>query len=190
MPAPADALPRGPRSLSAFQAELARRLADAARRPLQPGWLAVGWRGMEVLLPLTQAGEILHPLPLRPLPHARPWVRGVAAVRGAVLAVVDWAQALGLPAAAGAADRHEPAYWLTLAPPAGLPFALCVDDLRGLWGAEQLTPAPPPAPWARAWQDPDGRVRPQLDIALIADRLAADGLHQPAWDPLRRMDHA
>lgn len=186
----ADGLPRGRRTLSAFQAELARRLADAARRPVQPGWLGVGWRGLEVLIPLTQAGEIVHPLPLRPLPHAQPWVRGVAAVRGAVLAVVDWADALGLPAHDPPTGVHEPTYWLTLTPSAGLPFALCVDELRGLWGATQLQPVPPPPPWARAWQDGEGRVRPQLDLALMADRLAASGLHQPAWDQPRRMHHA
>lgn len=187
MAASAEGPARGPHSLSAFQAALARRLAQVAREPLQPGWIGIGWRGVDALVPLPDAGEIVRPQPLRPLPHARSWVRGVASVRGAVVAVIDWVEALGLPVAeAGAAPSH----WLTLASASGLPLALCVDRLPGLRGAAQLTPAAAADPWPRAWRDADDRVYPQLDAALIHDRIAGAGLHLPAWASQRRTDHA
>lgn len=191
MAASAEHPAQGLHGLSAFQADLARRLAAAVREPVRPGWMALSWRGVEVLLPLSDASEIVPPLPVQPLPHSRPWVQGVAGVRGAVVALIDWVEALGLPPAGGAVgpDGPAPTHWLILAPATGLPLALCVDRLPGLRGPAPLTPAAASVPWRNAWRDADGRVYPQMDAALIRDRIAPAGLHQPAWAPPPRTDH-
>jgi len=186
----ADGQPRGARALAAFQAQLAQRLAQAAREPAEPGWMALQWRGVRVWLPLADAGELVPARPLRPLPHAQAWVLGVAAIRAAPVAVVDWVAALGVPDA-GAEAAGEPTHWLALNPTAtGLPLALCVDRLpqlraSGPW--ERVAASPP---WRWAWRDAQGGAQPVLDAALLRERLAAGGLHQPAWAPQRRVEHA
>lgn len=184
----AEGAPRRARTLAAFQADLARRLAQAESAPQRPGWLALSWRGVQALLPLTDAAEVLRPPPQAALPHARPWAHGVAAWRGGVVVPIDWVEALGVPAADGARAAPTPAYWVVLAPAAGVPVALEVDRLPGLRAAP-LTPAAAPPPWGQAWRDAAGDLWPVLDAHVLRARIDAVGMYQSAWVPQRRMDH-
>ncbi len=125
--------PVAPRpSLQAFQAELARKLAESADRPLASGWLGVSWQGVRALLPLAQAGEIFHPTLMQRVPHTQPWVLGVASLRGGLTLVVDWVRYLGLPRQTLLRDGDDTVYWVSISPALGLGVALCVDRLLGL----------------------------------------------------------
>jgi chemotaxis signal transduction protein len=62
--------------------------------------LAVGVGGAEFGIPAGAVREVLRPPPLTRVPFAPPGVRGVAQVRGTVLAVVDLGTRLGMGAVA------------------------------------------------------------------------------------------
>jgi len=119
-------------SLQSFEAELARKLAEASQRPQQAGWLALGLQGVRALLPLAQAGEILAPTPLQRLPHGQPWVLGVADMRGSMCLIFDWVRLLGCASQGSAPVEQAGAYWVGLNPALGIHAALCVDQLLGL----------------------------------------------------------
>ena len=90
-------------ALRELQLRLASRLQAARERPRESGWLAVECAQVGLLLPLAQAGEIHAARQVAPVPHAKPWMLGVANLRGQLNAVVDLGQFLHLrPAAAGA----------------------------------------------------------------------------------------
>ena len=49
-------------------------------------------------IPVAHVVETMRPLPIEPLPHAPPFVAGVAIVRGEPVPVIDGARLLGVPA--------------------------------------------------------------------------------------------
>lgn len=162
-------------ALQQFQDELARKLAAVAQRPQTVRWLGVSWQGVRALLPLTQAGEISQPTPLQRLPHARPWVVGVANLRGALTLVVDWVRLLGLDGDAQGASTEQ-FYWVSLNTDFSLGAALCVDQLLGLHTGQSWTAAdvPPglPATIRQVWHDEQGQPWYELDL------LAMVGTHE------------
>lgn len=158
-------------TLQAFQAELARKLAESAQRPAASGWLGVSWHGVRALIPLAQAGEILNPLPMQRLPHTQPWVMGVASLRGQVTVIVDWVRFLGLPAQAQVLGGEDTVYWVSFNPAIGAGAALCVDQLLGLHAAEGLTPEKIGAcpPGVRQFcRDASGQRWLELDLIALA----------------------
>lgn len=159
-------------TLSDFQADLARKLADSAHRPVAAGWLGVAWKGVHALLPLAHAGEIFNPSALQRLPHTQPWVLGVASLRGGLAVVVDWASFLGLePNASWHPTELETVYWVSLNPMLGVGAALCADQLLGLRGPSdfQAEVQSPPHPAVRQmWRDRVGQVWHELDLVLMA----------------------
>jgi twitching motility protein PilI len=169
-------------SLQEFQARLARRLADPAADAPGTDWLGIAWRGVHALLPLSQAGEVVSPVALQPIPHTAPWVLGVAALRGGIGLVVDWVALLGLtrPTPAVAAEDDGAMYWISLGRDAGTPAALCADRLLGLHSRGAFVPMPEPwpggdAPVVRAWADATGQRWHEIDLERLAQ--SPDFLH-------------
>jgi twitching motility protein PilI len=138
-----------------------------------PSWLAVECAGQGLLLPLKQAAEIFTPVPIQPLPHAQPWLAGVANLRGGLFTVVDLAVFLGLrEAVAGSRDN---ARLVALHADLQINTALLVDGLLGLRGEAQLRPAPEPASaMARPrfagplWLDAEQRSWQVLDLDALS----------------------
>ncbi|MBB4845717.1 twitching motility protein PilI [Paucibacter oligotrophus] len=135
-------------ALRELQQRLAQRM-QAAREQQAPGaaWLAVECGGQGLLFSLKHAAEIFAPVPLKPLPYAKPWMMGVANLRGGLFTVVDLAVFLGLRAP-GAAEVRTPsgqqgqARLVSLNPEMNSNCALLVDRLAGLRSEEQLKAQP------------------------------------------------
>lgn len=138
-------------ALRELQQRLAQRM-QAAREQQAPGaaWLAVECGGQGLLFSLKHAAEIFTPVPLKPLPYAKPWMMGVANLRGGLFTVVDLAVFLGLrqPQAPGSAEaranagQQGQARLVSLNPDMNSNCALLVDRLAGLRSEEQLKPVP------------------------------------------------
>lgn len=170
--------------LQAFQAELARKLAESAQRPLSAGWLGVSWRGVRALVPLTQAAEIFNPTALQRLPHTQPWVQGVASLRGGLSVVVDWVRLLGLSAPAQTPGSDDTLYWLHLNPALGVQAALCVDQLLGLRDAQDMVVEPEQdlAPGIQqVCRDTDGHRWVALDLVALCESPVFLDLRLPAF---------
>lgn len=163
-------------ALRELQVRLAERLRAVREQPREAGWLAVECAGVGLLLPLGQAGEIHHARDLLPVPHAAPWLAGVANLRGQLFGVVDLAHFLqlrteGVPPAG--------AQLVALHPSLRLNCALRVDGLLGLREPSQMQREPDDAGAPRfagaRWRDAAGRVWQVLDLeALAADARFLD----------------
>jgi len=162
-------------ALRELQTRLASRLQAAKTQPRARGWLAVECAGAGMLLPLSQAGEIFPLRGLLKLPHAKPWLAGVAQLRGDLYSVIDLAAFLGLrPAQADGAAAGGPL--VMMAPALLVNAALRVDRLAGLRGEEQLERLPDadadaagrPAFAAGQWKDAQGGVWQELDLGALA----------------------
>jgi twitching motility protein PilI len=92
-------------------------------------WSGVAFRLADMMLvaPLDQVLEVLHPPAMTPVPGVKPWLKGVANVRGNLLTVVDLAEYFGKPAV----FRDERARMLVMNI-AGLNTALLVNEVLGL----------------------------------------------------------
>src|SRR5512139_721195 len=68
-----------------------------ARLHVQAQWTGIGFSvlGLRLLAPMGSVTEILMVPPLARLPRVKPWVRGVANVRGRLLPVIGLATLLG-----------------------------------------------------------------------------------------------
>lgn len=144
-----------------------------SQTPPAPGWLAVQAGGQSLLLPLTQCGEIHTTSLVQRLPHTRPWLLGVANLRGQVVTVVDLAGYLGLPAVA---LPHDAACGPLIALPTdlGVPAALLVGALKGMRqpGTMQPAEAAEPPAWATcAWRDEAAQTWLGVDIAQMTRQL-------------------
>lgn len=156
-------------ALRELQLRLASRLQAARERPREAGWLAVESGGAGFLLPLAQAGEIHSTAVVADVPHAQPWLAGVANLRGELCAVVDLARFLRLhkdpsPACSGPVVALNAALHLN--------SAVRVDRLVGLRDASQLTPSSAPAAHPAfvtgCWSDLQGQSWHALDLAAMA----------------------
>ncbi len=162
-------------ALRELQTRLASRLQAAKTQPRARGWLAVESAGVGLLLPLAQAGEIFPLRSLLKLPHAKPWLTGVAQLRGDLYAVIDLAAFLGLraPQVDSAAPGAAEGRLVMLAPSLQVNAALRVDRLAGLRGEEQLEKMPEPegsrpAFAAAQWRDAQGMVWQEIDLGALA----------------------
>ncbi len=94
----------GPFPLLLQMAARAQSGAEATRSRLriQPHWTGVGFSllGKRLVAPMGEVSEILILPPLTRLPRVKPWVRGVANVRGRLMPVISVATWLGAPAVA------------------------------------------------------------------------------------------
>ena len=156
-------------ALRDLQLRLASRLQAAREQPREAGWLAVQAGAAHLLLPLAQSGEIHTTASVVPVPHARPWLAGVANLRGELCAVVDLARFLCLtpadaPGAGGALVALNASLMLNA--------ALRVDRLVGLRDPSQMSPLADagdrPAFVGQAWRDVHGQRWQALDLAALA----------------------
>ena len=140
-------------------------------------WLAVECAGAGLLFSLKQAGEIFKPGTIKPLPYAKPWLVGVANLRGGLFTVVDLAVFLGLREAGRLSVERRgdaaQARLVSLNPDLNINCALLVDSLVGLRGDDQLTLLPV-EPGARPRfagprrMDREGRLWQQLDLDALS----------------------
>ena len=162
-------------ALRDLQTRLASRLQAAKTRPRARGWLAVECAGTGLLLPLAQSGEIFPLRTLLKLPHAKPWLTGVAQLRGDLYTVVDLAAFLGLRAPQSVDPAAPEGQLVMLAPALQVNAALRVDRLAGLRGEEQLVREPEaadntarPAFAAGRWKDAQGVSWQEIDLGALA----------------------
>lgn len=157
-------------SLRELQTRLAQRLQAAREQPRPAGWLAVHCGAARLLLPLSQAGEIIPSATWRTLPHTHPWFRGVASLRGRVLGVVDLGPFLG---AGAGADPRGGGTLVALNASLGVNAALRVDRLAGLRPVDlpespQAPAADRPAFAGGLRRDVDGQDWQEIDLAALA----------------------
>lgn len=160
-------------ALRQLQLRLASRLQEARERPRAAGWLAVDCAGVGLLLPLAQAGEIHAARQTAPVPHARPWMVGVASLRGQLHTVIDLAGFLQLREASRSAALRPGAQLVMLNPSLRVNATLLVDRLAGLRDMDQLQRLPDdgsvrPGFAGARWQDAAGRAWQELDLAALA----------------------
>jgi twitching motility protein PilI len=130
-------------ALRELQQRLAERMQAARETTLIANWLAVECAGVGLLFSLKQASEIFAPVPIKPVPYAKPWLAGVANLRGGLFTVVDLSIYLGLRDAAPGRGIVSPQTRLvSLSTELNLNCALLVDRLAGLRSDEQLPLAP------------------------------------------------
>lgn len=96
----------------AARSRAAGRTAGAdtdAQHHLEPYWTGVGFSvgPLRFVAPLGQVTEILVGVALTRLPRVKPWMKGVANVRGRLMPVMDLAQFLGLPSNPPAGRRQR-----------------------------------------------------------------------------------
>lgn len=156
--------------VSELPGAIAQQLPDAA--PPAATWLAVECRGVGLLLPLQQAGEIFpFTVPL-PVPRTRAWFLGVASLRGGLHGVTDLGAFLGLPGPSTVAGEHS--RLVALGKASGLNVALLVDRLVGLRGPAQLHNVEVPERSVGAmdggavWRDDDGRDWQVVSLHTLA----------------------
>lgn len=92
-------------------------------------WSGVGFRVGEIMLvtPLDNVLEILPPLPMTPVPSVKPWLKGVANVRGNLITIVDLPEYYGKPSV----FMDDKARMLIMNVP-GLNAGLLVNEVLGL----------------------------------------------------------
>ncbi len=129
-------------ALRDLQTRLAERMAAARDQTLVASWLAVECAGVGLLFSLKQASEIFAPVPIKAVPYAKPWMAGVANLRGGLFTVVDLAVFLGLREAGAARALQAQTRLVSLSAELGLNCALLVDRLAGLRSDEQLPLVP------------------------------------------------
>ena len=161
-------------ALRDLQNRLAERMQAARTQARGTAWLAVECRGVGLLLPLKEAGEIFPLVPLLAVPHTLNWFAGVANLRGGLYGVVDLSTFLGLGARAGAEAQRDQARLVALNSAIGLNCALLVDRLAGLRNAEQLLPDTNPAADVKPafagqrFRDADGRAWQEILLGELA----------------------
>ncbi|MCX7693389.1 chemotaxis protein CheW [Tepidimonas taiwanensis] len=164
--------------LREYQLQLGERLRQASEQHLTRMRLGFEAAGRHWLVSLEAIHGVV-PLPrLTPVPAVKPWLQGVAAVRGVVYACVDWAAFLGK----GGTTRAEGRQMLLSHPRDRAHIALIIDQvplMRSLDDMEALPHASTAEPdWVEGvWRDAEHREWRLLD----APRLWRDpGLLQPS----------
>lgn len=125
-------------ALRELQQRLAERMQAARETTLIANWLAVECAGVGLLFSLKQASEIFAPVPIKSVPYAKPWLAGVANLRGGLFTVVDLAVYLGLRDASSSRGVAPQSRLVSLSSELNLNCALLVDRLAGLRSDEQL----------------------------------------------------
>ncbi|MCB1894969.1 MAG: chemotaxis protein CheW [Zoogloeaceae bacterium] len=159
-------------SLREFQESLARRLAEAGSA--QPRALLGLQSGNDHwLIALPEAGEIMPVPDLTTVPLAKPWMRGLANVRGTLYSAVDFSAFHGGEQILPAGEARL----ILVGARLGSNCALLVSRTTGLRGVEDFELEPeaatePGQPWrGPRMRDTTGRLWTRLLIpALLADR--------------------
>ena len=161
-------------ALRELQQRLAERMQAAREQTLIASWLAVECAGVGLLFSLKQASEIFAPVPIRPVPYAKPWLAGVANLRGGLFTVVDLAVYLGLREPSLGRGLAPQSRLVSLGTDLNLNCALLVDRLAGLRSDEQLplAPAQPAGPLPRfagaLRRDEAGRTWQEINLEALS----------------------
>lgn len=161
-----------PASLREYQLALSERLqsAQAGARIASKLGLHVGEEGW--LVDLREAGELIPPPPISPVPLARPWFKGVANVRGNLYSVTDFSAFLG----GAATTPNEQARLLLINDRFRSGAALLVERSLGLRDPEELKPhaeAASQPPFVRAvFADGQGKLWKELDVPALIQHEA------------------
>lgn len=162
-----------PGSLREYQLALSERLqsAGASTRLASRLGLQVGGEGW--LVDLRDAGELIPPPAISPVPLARPWFKGVANVRGNLYSVTDFSAFLGGPPTM----PGELSRLLLISDRFRSGAALLVERSLGLRDLAELEPQADGAPAAPAFvrasfTDPSGKVWKELDVPALIQHAA------------------
>jgi twitching motility protein PilI len=158
-------------SLKDYQRELVNRLKEAgAGRMASKLGMQIGAETW--LVDLSDAGEVIPVPPVTPVPLTKPWLKGVANVRGNLFSVVDFPAFLGV----GAVAVGEHSRLLLIGERFRTAAALLIDRSLGLRNLDQLKPrarsegqagAEAPA-WLRGeFEDAEGRGWKELDMPQL-----------------------
>ena len=93
--------------LKNFQARVAERLKVAREQEVGASWLAVAIDGMNCLLPLSHANEVMPVSPILPVPYVKTWFYGAINARGRIYGVVDLATYLAVEAKQSIPNRDK-----------------------------------------------------------------------------------
>lgn len=161
----------------AFQQELATRLANKTAAQVESSRLGFAAAGQYWLVRLSDAAEVVAIPAIVPVPFTKPWLLGVANVRGNLHTIIDFAAYLGKPALSPReiASSHR---LVVFGPRAGeLKTGIVVERVLGLRNLAELAPgAPQPdvLPWfGEQWIDGEGGVWQEMDLTRLA--------HDPAF---------
>jgi twitching motility protein PilI len=119
--------------LREYQEQLLERMQAAkggSGAPIQQLGMQVG--ATRYLLDLLEAGEIVSPVPLTPVPLTVPWYLGLANVRGTLVGVIDLARYLGEDAGRPSPGAAPGMRLVTFAPTLGFNCALLAERVYGL----------------------------------------------------------
>jgi twitching motility protein PilI len=124
-------------ALRELQTRLAGRLQLAREDVASAAWLAARVGPLNILLPLTQSGEIFALPGLAKVPYARPWLLGVVNLRGGLYSAVDLANFMdGKEPPVRSEQAWAQVRLVTFNPELELNAALLVDALLGLRRAD------------------------------------------------------
>lgn len=113
--------------LAAIEARVRSSRPDIVRRRADV-WLGLGFRIRDrwCVAPREDIREIIPPPPMSRAPGAKPWLLGVANVRGGIMAIADLPQFLGLPKRANSSTSR-----VLVFNSHRLPVGLLVDEVSG-----------------------------------------------------------
>jgi twitching motility protein PilI len=166
-------MPRtGKLDLRVFQQELAARLASKTAAQVESSRLGLAAAGLQWLVRLADAGEVIAMPALASVPLTKPWFLGVANIRGNLYGVVDFAGFLGHPVAPPLAPGGTSRLVLFGPRTGDLRVGIVVPRVLGLRNLAELAPGVPPTdapPWyGRRWIDADGAPWQEVDLVALA----------------------
>jgi twitching motility protein PilI len=162
-------------SLREFQQDLVERLKGAADQASSGTRLGVQAGGVNLLLRLDEAGEVLPVPAVTSVPLTKPWFQGLANIRGNLHGVIDFALFMG----GDPTPRSTDARIMLVAERYKVNVALLISRMAGLRNVQQLTPetSTPVAPWiAASFRDAEGLLWQELaagELVRHADFLQA-----------------
>ena len=165
-------------NLKSFQARVAERLKVAREKDASASWLAVEVDGMNCLLPLSHADEVIPFSPIVPVPYVKTWFCGAINGRGRIYGVVDLAIYLALEGNQSIQNRSQS--WsitdcslVRLNADLGLNCVLMVNKVIGLRNKENFEQTLPnlenaPSYFVARYQDSGAVTWQEINLQQLA----------------------
>jgi twitching motility protein PilI len=157
--------------LRSFQQELASRLATKTAAQVESSRLGLACGGVQWLIRLADAGEVITVPQVAAVPLTQPWFLGVSNIRGNLYSIIDFGVFLGQDASpAGSAGQSR---LVVFGPRTGeLKAGIVVGRVLGLRNLAELAPASPPTDvpewYGQRWMDAEGSAWQEIDLARLA----------------------